>query len=471
MTPRFLLSTVVVGALVTLAASAAQAASLKEEPNWQGGMTFPSDVKMLVYKPDKPATNPLVLTIIHSCGNDGPGVFGQASELARAADQYGFIIVVPDNGNKRCWNTQSDKEWTRDSGGDSAAIKQMVKHALTAYNANPERVYATGCSSGAMMTQLLMALYPDVFKGGSAMAGMPAGCRGATDSTTASMYNGSCAGGKVMHTPQEWGAIAQKMDPGYTGHHPRVQLFHGSADTTISPVNQDEATKEWTDVLGLPQTPTSTTTVTLGSHQATRKQWKNACGYLVFETFLSMGGNHGPDDGLFKSAFVTPFFSLDKTDAVDPEIAQCGANGAGGSGGTATGGSGAQDGGAASGGSGGKVDGGTSATGGATGGRADASASGGNNATGGATNTGGAVATGGATNTGGATSTGGATNTGGSKGTGGATASDAGVPPGGDDSSGCSCALDASNGQAGAGAVLFALGLTLAGLRRRRRRE
>lgn len=455
MTPRFYFRMLSACALVALGASAAQAASLKEESNWKGGMTFPSDVRMLVYKPDKLATNPPVLAIIHSCGNDGPGVLGQAGELQRAADQYGFIIVVPDNANKRCWDTQSDKEWTRDGGGDSAAIKQMVKYAVTANNASAERVYATGCSSGAMMTQLLMGLYPDVFKGGAAMAGMPAGCRGATDSTNATGYNGSCAGGKVMHTPQEWGAIAQKLDPGYTGHHPRVQLFHGSADDIISPVNQDEATKEWTNVLGLSQTPTTTTTVTLGNHQATRKQWKNACGFLTFETFLSMGGNHGPDDGLFKSAFVVPFLGLDKTGAEDPEIAQCGAGGAGGGGGSATGGTGPQDGGAASGGAGGKVDGGTSATGG----HADASASGGGGGTGGSVSTGGTVATGGST--GGATSTGGKPGTGGTTGTGGAL--------GDDTSSGCNCALSANGGRGNAGAGVLVLGLALASCVRRRR--
>jgi len=465
-TTRMLLGAAFALLLASLA-SPAQAATLDPVSGWNGGMTFPSDVIMYRYKPAKVAANPPILVLIHSCGVDGPGVFGsQAQDLVRAADQYGFIIVVPDNGNKRCWNTQDDKDWTRDGGGDSAAIKQMVKYALTTYNGNPDRVYATGCSSGAMMTQLLMSVYPDVFKGGSAMAGMPAGCRGATDSANSTSYNGSCAGGRVMHTPQEWGAIVQKMYPGYTGHRPRVQLFHGSADTTISPVNQDEATKEWTDVLGLPQTPTSTSTVTLGNHQATRKQWKNACGYLVFETFLSMGGNHGPDDGLFKGTFVTPFLGLDDTGAVDPEIAQCGANGgAGGSGGTATGGSGPQDGGTASGGAGGKVDGGT-ATGGATGGRPDASASGGTVSTGGTVATGG-TSTGGAST--GGSSTGGATSTGGSKGTGGASANTGGSSGSNDSSGGCSVALGASSEQTTAGAVLLALGLTFTGLRRRRR--
>ena len=40
------------------------------------------------------------------------------------------------------------------------------------------RVFAAGMSSGGCMTNTLVAVYPDVFAGGSAMPGFPAGtCR------------------------------------------------------------------------------------------------------------------------------------------------------------------------------------------------------------------------------------------------------------------------------------------------------
>ena len=51
---------------------------------------------------------------------------------------------------------QSNKTWTRDGGGDTHAIAQMVKYAIDKYKANPDRVYATGDSSGGMMTELLL---------------------------------------------------------------------------------------------------------------------------------------------------------------------------------------------------------------------------------------------------------------------------------------------------------------------------
>ena len=132
-------------------------------------------------------------------------------------------------------------------------------------------------------------------------------------------------------TAPQWGDLVRGMDPAYTGHRPRVQLFHGDADAIINYKNFGEAIKEWTNVLGLATNPTSTTTgLTLGTHQATRQQWKNSCGYVVLDAFTSLGGDHGPSDTLFNSTYVVPFLGLDQTGDVDPEIAACG----GGSGGT-----------------------------------------------------------------------------------------------------------------------------------------
>ena len=323
----------------------AHAASLQAVSNW-GVTGLPSDVTMYVYVPDKMATNPPILTLIHYCGGTASAVFGQAQGggLVKAADQYGFIMVVPSSG--RCWDIVSDKTRKRDGGGDSQAIRQMVKFAVEKYKANADRVYATGDSSGGMMTELLLAVYPEVFKAGSAFAGMPAGCRGNNESGSGGGYSNACAGGSVSRTPQEWGDLVRSFNPGYTGYRPRVQLFHGDADTTIKYPNHTEAIKEWTNVLGLGTNPTTTdTSLTLGTHQAKRQTWQTSCGFAQLDAFTSIGGDHGPSDTLFVSKYVIPFMGLDKTGAVDPAVEQCGSAGTGGMGSGGAGGSGAVGGG------------------------------------------------------------------------------------------------------------------------------
>lgn len=398
-----------------LAGAPAGAASLQPVSDW-GASGVPGTASMYIYVPDQLAANPPILVLAHYCGGTASAVFGQAQGggIVGAADQYGFIIVVPQTSNN-CWDVGSTKSLTHDGGGETQAVAQMVKYTITEYEANADRVYVTGDSSGGMMTEALLAVYPEVFKGGSAFAGVPAGCW-AVGNPDGSWSN-QCAGGQVTHTPTEWGDLVRGMDPGHTGHRPRVQLFHGDADGTIDYKNHTEAIKEWTDVLGLSTDPTSTETVTVGSHQATRQRWENECGYVVLDAFTSMGGDHGPSDAIFDASFVVPFLGLDNTDATDPEIRACGAGGAGGTGGI---------GGATS--SGGAVGGGGAATGGATssGGTAGAtggqgSGTGGNVAIGGVADSGGAGATGGSPATGGTQSAGGLVGMGGSAG---------GTPPG-----------------------------------------
>jgi acetylxylan esterase len=488
MTRKWTLGVFLAGALGVLAAPSAQAASLQQVSNWNGGVTgLPSDVLMFVYKPDKVAANPPLLTLIHYCGGSAQAVLGQAKGngttdggIVQAADQFGFIIVVPSNANAsgangRCWDVSSAKAQKREGGGDPQAIYQMVKYALSQYHANADRVYSTGDSSGAMMTELLLALYPDVFKAGSTFAGVPAGC--------SNVFDGSGLCGLSAQTAQQWGDRVRAMDPGYTGHRPRVQLFHGDADGTITYKNMGEAIKEWTNVLGLSSDPPPTQSgFTLGTHQATRQSWKNACGYVVLDALTSIGGDHGPSDTLFVGKYVLPFLGLDSQAAVDaavdPEVAQCGGGGGdagvttgdggtdtnkadgagGGTGGSTSGGSGGRDGNA---GAGGSNSGGSSGTAGeqSTGGKATG---GSQNGTGGASGTGGAQGSGG-TSTGGSTANG----SGGAQGNGGA----AGSSSGGGGSNGCSCALGGARSREGMNTGALVLGLALAILVRRRRHQ
>ncbi len=456
--------------------SAHAAGSLQQVSNWTGGVAnLPSDVSMYVYLPAKVVANPPVLTLIHSCDSNASVVLNQAGDLKAAAEQYGFIIVVPQSNptSLRCWTTDSTQVWTRDKGGDSNAIKQMVVYALSKYQANPDRVYAAGCSSGAMMTELLLGLYPEIFKAGASFAGMPAGCHGPNDnSANATGYNGSCAGGMVNYTAQQWGDLVRNMNPGYTGHRPRLQLFHGSADSIISFANMAESSTQYINLQSLSTSPTKTNTgLTLGTHQASEQQWNNSCGYLVLDAFDSIGGDHGPSDALFVGKYVVPFLGLDKTGPTDPEIAQCGGGGGGGSSGAA--GASGQAGAGGPGGHNGSGGGGGSAAGGSAGSRGTGggSATGGNTGSGGLSGgTGGTNATGTGGNPGSTGGSGGSstTATGGHPGAGGTTGGSGGTSGGGNDSSGCSLAPGNVGSSARLDLAALAIGLVLVAAARRR---
>lgn len=179
--------------------------------------------------------------------------------LATLADTYGYIMIFPNSPNTAdsCWDVSSNATLTHNGGGDSLGIVSMVKYVLANYNADPNRVFSMGTSSGAMMTNVLLGAYPDIFAAGSAWAGVPFGCF-ADSAGGVDVWNSACATGTIIKTGAQWAAIVNAAYPGYTGYRPKMQVFHGTADTTLYPQNLQEEIKEWTSVLGLPSSPIST---------------------------------------------------------------------------------------------------------------------------------------------------------------------------------------------------------------------
>src|SRR5919198_1205939 len=181
---------------------------------------------------------------------------GAGTQFASLADQYGFIVIYPSaTRSGSCFDVSSPGALTHNGNSDPVGIVSMVSYVEQHNNGDPGRVYVTGASSGAMMTNVLLGDYPDVFKAGAAFMGVPFGCFATTDG---SMWNSQCANGQISHTPQQWGDMVRGAFPGYTGARPRMQLFHGTADTTLQFPNFGEEIKQWTNVLGVSLTPSST---------------------------------------------------------------------------------------------------------------------------------------------------------------------------------------------------------------------
>jgi len=444
-------------------AAPAHAASLTQVNDW-GASGVPSYLKMYIYVPDKLATKPPILVSGHSCGSTATGQMGNIPKIKAAADANGFILILPDNPGQNCWDVGAkDTSLKHDGGGDTKGIVQMVKYALTKYNGDASRVYAMGGSSGAMLTQALMAVYPDVFRAGSARAGVPAGCW-AEGYATSNQWSDSCAGGNVSKTAQQWGDLVRAMYPTYTGHRPRLQVIQGDADQTISFKNSAESIKEWTNVLNLATAPTSTDMTTTSIATYSRQFWKNACGYGVFEAWAGKGGSHSMG---YEEDAILKFLGLDSaTTTADPEPECSGAGGSGAGGASGVGG------GSATAGTGGTTSSGTA--GASTVGTAGTPATGTGGSAGPGTGAGGSGGSGVVVGTGGAPSSGvaGSIASGGSPvvtGSAGAPTKPGTAGGGGSnqDDGGCTFAAEGSKSKLGFSAI--ALGLTLVAFGRRRR--
>src|SRR3712207_261684 len=116
----------------------------------------PSGMRMHVYVPDTRPANPAIVVAMHGCGGSGPG-FYSGSEFARLADRYGYIVIYPSAqqqaGFGNCFDTWSDAAKRRGGGSDPVSIVSMIRYVQQQYRGDANRVYATGSSSGGMMTQ------------------------------------------------------------------------------------------------------------------------------------------------------------------------------------------------------------------------------------------------------------------------------------------------------------------------------
>jgi len=215
----------------------------------------PTGLQMFLYVPPGVRRQPAVVVALHYCTGSGPAMFN-GTQFASLADLYGFIVVYPSAPREgHCFDVSSPGALTHNGNSDPVGIVSMVRYVQRHRHASRERVYVTGISSGAMMTNVMLGDYPDVFRAGSAMMGVPFACFATTDG---SMWNSECANGQIIRTPREWGDLVRGAFPGYRGPRPRMQLWHGTLDNILWYPNFGEEIKQWTNVLRAGQTPART---------------------------------------------------------------------------------------------------------------------------------------------------------------------------------------------------------------------
>ena len=183
------------------------------------------------------------------------------TNYTQLADKYGYIAIYPTSPHDgNCWDVASNKSLTHDGEGDSNGLANMLQYTVSTYNANPKKLFVTGSSSGAMMTNVMAAVYPDLIAAGSGYSGVAAGCLAGSPGSSPTSANPACADGQIIKTSQQWVAQVKAMYPGYNGTYPRMQVWHGTADELVFYPNLGEEIKEWEGLLGVSWVKNNTNT-------------------------------------------------------------------------------------------------------------------------------------------------------------------------------------------------------------------
>ena len=251
--------------------------------------TNPGALKMFSFVPEHLQPARALVVVLHGCGQTAPGYdFGTGWSML--AKRYGFALLMPEqqgaNNANTCFNWFNPGDIAR-GRGEAGSIRQMIARMVADHNLDLRHIYVTGLSAGGAMTSVMLAVYPEVFAAGAIIAGLPFGI--------ASNVR-EALGGMMQPTPRaadRLGDLVRKASK-HKGPWPKVSVWHGSADRTVSPGNANEIVKQWLDVHGLPVEPMSAGEV--DGHP--REVWWNADGETVVESYTITNMAHGTPLGL-----------------------------------------------------------------------------------------------------------------------------------------------------------------------------
>jgi len=166
--------------------------------------------------------------------------------------------------------------------GEPLSIRQMIEKSVVDHGIDQRRVFVTGLSAGGAMTSNMLACYPEVFAAGAIVAGLPYGAATSVQQAFETMFQ------SPSRPAPEWGDLVRNASP-HRGSWPRISVWHGNADKTVIPPNAREILKQWTDLHGLPISPSARTKV----DGFPREVWLNERGDELIESYTITNMAHG----------------------------------------------------------------------------------------------------------------------------------------------------------------------------------
>ena len=241
-----------------------------------------------------------LLVMVHGCNTSAAQQEG-ANRLNDLADRRGFVVLYADHDTGtntevgthpvRCWRWYSPPDWDR-GGPDPTTIAGQTRAVMKRWHVDPQRVYAVGMSSGAMLTSVLGATYPDLY----AAIGVVAGCQ---------------YGGGLPCVSEDYQSVDQTDSQAQAAHDAQGALarvvpvidIHGTADTTVTPRASERVIAQWLKSANLVLSGDLARPLSLkaavtrharpkGKRASTTELYRDAAGCLVAERIVIDGMGH-----------------------------------------------------------------------------------------------------------------------------------------------------------------------------------
>ena len=239
----------------------------------------PGQLRMFSHVPPGAGADSPLVVVLHGCTQTAAGYADHAG-WRELAERYHFRLLcpqqTPQNNSNGCFNWFVPIDIARE-GGECHSIYSMIRY-LSGGTTDTPQVYVTGLSAGGAMACAMMAAYPEIFTGGSIIAGLPYGSAADVPSAFAAMHQPKSVSAKVL-------GERVRNASSHVGPWPRITVWHGRADKTVVPANADELCKQWLDVHGVHQRVEHTSDA--------QTDWRNAAGTIVVSRRMVQGMAHG----------------------------------------------------------------------------------------------------------------------------------------------------------------------------------
>jgi poly(hydroxyalkanoate) depolymerase family esterase len=244
----------------------------------------PGRLKARIHVPETAGSGAPLVVVLHGCTQSASG-YDESSGWSRLADQFGFIVLYPEqqraNNPNLCFNWFSPADAAR-GHGEALSIRQMITAVQTRHRINAERIFVNGLSAGGAMAAVMLATYPDVFAAGAVIAGLPFGIAETVPEAFDRMR------GDGGPAPEKLAELVENASA-HTGPWPRLSVWHGSGDTTVDQLNASALVDQWRPLHGAPAAPSEADTVSGYPHRV----WRDASGRAVIEEYSVTGLGHG----------------------------------------------------------------------------------------------------------------------------------------------------------------------------------
>lgn len=244
----------------------------------------PGKLRMLAYAPERPLDKPPLVVVLHGCRQTAED-YDRGAGWSQLAERHGFILCLPEqrrgNNSHTCFNWFTERNTARGMG-EAGSIAAMVAHLVEAHGVDEDRIFVTGLSAGGAMTAAMLAAYPDVFAAGAVIAGLPYRAATSVGAALNVMSNGDRRTGLDA-------AAAVRGASDHQGPWPRLSVWHGTADDTVTHGNARALIRQWRKLNGLRAAPSREERV---SGQI-RRVWTDALGSVLIEEFQLDDFGHG----------------------------------------------------------------------------------------------------------------------------------------------------------------------------------